>query len=102
MIRPLTSFSLALSEVAHLVGADFDPQNNVQITGIAQRDSEIEPGDLFLAFPGAKVHGAKFADVAKKNGAVAILTDAEGAALATNLPAIVVSDVRVAGAIVAS
>ena len=102
MIRPLTSFSLTLSEVAHLVGANFDSQNNVQITGVAQRDSEIEPGDLFLAFPGAKVHGAKFADEAKKNGAVAILTDAEGAALATNLPAIVVSDVRVAGAIVAS
>lgn len=102
MIRPLTSFSLTLSEVAHLVGADFDSQNNVQITGVAQRDSEIEPGDLFLAFPGAKVHGAKFADEAKKNGAVAVLTDAEGAALATNLPAIVVSDVRVAGAIVAS
>lgn len=102
MIRPLTSFSLTLSEVAHLVGADFDSRNNVQITGVAQRDSEIEPGDLFLAFPGAKVHGAKFADVAKKNGAVAILTDTEGAALATALPTIVVSDVRVAGAIVAS
>ena len=50
MIRPLTSFSLTLSEVAHLVGADFDSQNNVQIMGVAQRDSEIEPGDLFLAF----------------------------------------------------
>lgn len=102
MIRPLASFSLTLSEVAHLVGAEFDSTNNVEITGVAQRDSEIEPGDLFLAFPGAKVHGAKFADLAKKNGAVAILTDAEGAAIATNLPAIIVSDVRVAGAIAAS
>jgi len=102
MIRPLTSFSLSLSEVAHLVGAEVDTQNNVQITGVAQRDSEIEPGDLFLAFPGAKVHGANFAEVAKNNGAVAILTDAEGAALATSLPAIVVTDVRVAGAIVVS
>jgi UDP-N-acetylmuramoyl-L-alanyl-D-glutamate--2,6-diaminopimelate ligase len=102
MIRPLTSFSLSLSEVAHLVGAEFDSQNNVQITGVAQRDSEIEPGDLFLAFPGAKVHGAKFAEEAKKKGAVAILTDAEGLTHTTSLPAIVVSDVRVAGAIVAS
>ncbi len=102
MIRPLTSFSLSLSEVAHLVGAEFDSQNNVHITGVAQRDSEIESGDLFLAFPGAKVHGAQFSDVAKKNGAVAILTDAEGAALSTSLPVIVVADVRVAGAIVAS
>lgn len=104
MIRPLATFSLSLSEVAHLVGAKCE--SDLHITGVSHKDSEIEAGDLFLAIPGAKVHGASFAGSAEKNGAVAILTDAEGAKLASNLPVIlpviIVSDVRSAGAIIAS
>ena len=104
MIRPLATFSLSLSEVAHLVGAKCE--SDLHITGVSHKDSEIETGDLFLAIPGAKVHGASFAGSAEKNGAVAILTDAEGAKLASNLPVIlpviIVSDVRSAGAIIAS
>ncbi|MDF1728090.1 MAG: UDP-N-acetylmuramoyl-L-alanyl-D-glutamate--2,6-diaminopimelate ligase [Sulfitobacter sp.] len=38
-------------------------------------------GALFAAMPGTQVHGATFADKAIEQGAVAILTDAEGAAL---------------------
>ncbi|CAN2193725.1 MurE UDP-N-acetylmuramyl tripeptide synthase [Candidatus Nanopelagicaceae bacterium] len=100
MIRPLSTFSLSLTDVANLVGADFE--SDQLVTGIANSDSDIESGDLFLAIPGAKVHGASFADAAIQNGAVAILTDAQGAVMTKNLPTIVVADVRSAGALVAS
>jgi len=40
---------------------------------------EVQPGDLYAALPGAKVHGARFAADAAASGAVAILTDPDGA-----------------------
>ena len=40
------------------------------------------PGHLFAALPGTKVHGAHFIETALAQGAVAVLTDAEGAQLA--------------------
>ncbi|HMO11520.1 MAG TPA: Mur ligase domain-containing protein, partial [Actinotalea sp.] len=40
----------------------------------------VEPGDLFAAVPGLRAHGADYADRAVAAGAVAVLTDAEGAA----------------------
>lgn len=102
MIRPLAKFSLPLSEVAHLVGGVSTDTLAGEISGIANIDSDIEPGDLFLAIPGEKVHGANFAKVAIARGAVAILTDEQGSKLVSGVPAIVVKDVRTAGAIVAS
>lgn len=100
MIRPLSTFSLSLTEVAGLVGVEFDSE--LKITGVANKDSDVEPGDLFLAIPGAKVHGATFAEAAVLRGAVAVLTDSQGAAMIKNTPTIVVQDVRSASAIIAS
>ena len=102
MIRPLAKFSLTLSEVAHLVGGVSTDELVGEISGIANIDSEIEVGDLFLAIAGEKVHGAQFAKAALARGAVAILTDEEGSKLISGVPIIVVKDVRTAGAIVAS
>ena len=102
MIRPLAKFSLPLSEVAHLVSGVSSDELVGEISGIANKDSEIEAGDLFLAIAGEKVHGANFAKAAMDRGAVAILTDEEGSKLISGAPTIVVNDVRTAGAIVAS
>ncbi|MDV6013478.1 UDP-N-acetylmuramoyl-L-alanyl-D-glutamate--2,6-diaminopimelate ligase [Haloechinothrix sp. LS1_15] len=49
------------------------------ITGVTLRAQQVRPGDLYAALPGARTHGADFAAEAVDAGAVAILTDADGA-----------------------
>ena len=102
MIRPVADFSIALKEVAQLIGAELNSESNVIITGITQSDAEVEPGDIFLAIPGSKVHGANFIHSAKERGAVAIVTNLEGSKNSHELPTLVVADVRRAGALIAS
>ena len=101
MIRPLASFTANLEDAAQLVGATLHGAN-VSFSGVAHVDSEIEAGDLFIAVPGARVHGAQFIASAKKRGAVAVLTDQAGLPLCDDIPALIVKDVRNAGALVAA
>lgn len=75
---------------------------NVSFTGVTHADSDVEAGDLFLAIPGARVHGATFIESAMKRGAVAVLTDEAGLLHCAGIPALVVKDVRTAGALVAA
>lgn len=101
MIRPIAEFTARLQDAAQLLGvtpADLD----VTFSGVAHSDNDVEPGDLFLAIPGAKFHGAEFIQKAKAKGAVAVITDAAGKKLDSSLPTLVVSDVRIAGALVAA
>jgi len=48
------------------------------VTGISMNTGDLRPGDLFVAMPGLKTHGAKFLEKALQLGAVAIVTDAAG------------------------
>ena len=75
---------------AVLSGADHD------VTGITHASDEVRQGDLFAALPGARRHGADFVSAAAAAGAVAVLTDAAGAAAAeaAGLPVLVVDDPR--------
>ncbi len=57
---------------------------NPEITGIAVDSREVRDGFLFAAMPGSRVHGAEFIQYAVRMGAVAVLTDAAGAALAAD------------------
>jgi len=107
MIRPLANFSLNLHEVAQLVSAEnlsaeSTSFRNIEITGLVHSDVEAISGDLFLAIPGAKVHGAEFIASAVARGAVAVVTDSAGAAHSADVPTLVVKDVRHAGAVIAS
>lgn len=72
--------------------------DGVEISGVTVRSSEVEPGDLFVGLPGANSHGARFASDAGERGAVAILTDRDGAVLAaeSGLPIVVVDSPRAA------
>ncbi len=54
---------------------------DARIAGVAVDSREVRPGFLFAALPGTVVHGATFAAQAVADGAVAVLTDAKGAAL---------------------
>lgn len=101
MIRPLAPFTATLEDTAQLIGASLHGAN-VSFTGVTHADSDVEAGDLFLAIPGARVHGATFIESAMKRGAVAVLTDEAGLLQCAGIPALVVKDVRTAGALVAA
>ncbi|MGR3492676.1 MAG: Mur ligase family protein, partial [Shimia sp.] len=54
----------------------------VDVTGIALDSRDVKPGFLFAALPGSQVHGGEFIQYAVRQGAGAVLTDAEGARVA--------------------
>jgi len=54
---------------------------DLRITGVTLRAQDVRPGDLFAALPGSRVHGSRYAEDAVRAGAVAVLTDPEGAAV---------------------
>ncbi|GEN79240.1 UDP-N-acetylmuramoyl-L-alanyl-D-glutamate--2,6-diaminopimelate ligase [Actinotalea fermentans] len=51
----------------------------VTVTGVAVGSADVQPGDLFVALPGLRAHGADYAADAVAAGAVAVLTDDGGA-----------------------
>ena len=93
-LRPATSGAL-LSEVARAVSGDVRGAD-VQVSGITHDSRTIHDGDVYVAFAGARFHGSEFIEQAMANGAVAVLTDEIGAAVAdaVGLPCVVVPDVR--------
>ncbi len=106
MIRPLTQSQRSLFSIASTLSAKSELSDSdlekIEVTGVSSSSMDVEPGDLFCAFAGAKVHGATFAHDAIKSGAVAILTDAEGAELLQGLRVLVVSQPRKSAAILTS
>ncbi len=71
-----------------------------RISGLSVDSRETKPGHLFAAMPGSAVHGAEFADYARRMGAAIILTDEAGQAIiardfpAFSLPVIIADDAR--------
>ena len=51
----------------------------VTVTGVCLDSRMVRPGDLYVALPGFHAHGAGFTTQAVERGAVAVLTDPEGA-----------------------
>ena len=70
--------------------------DGVELTGVTLSSREVRPGDLYVGIRGAHSHGASFAAQAAEAGAVAIMTDAEGAELAaeSGLPTLIVDSPR--------
>ena len=106
MIRPLIQSQRSLSSVLSIINASTELSasdlEKIAVTGISTSSTDIEPGDIFCAFAGAKVHGATFAKDAKKSGAVAVLTDAQGAKLIKELPVIIVANPRKSAGLLSS
>ena len=92
--RTATPAHTALGAVAQRLGVVLDSGRRVDVTGITVDSRAVQPGDLYVAPAGATTHGARFASQAAKAGAVAVLTDAEGARLVeadkVGLPTLVV------------
>lgn len=93
MERPIFSLPRSLNSIASFLGVKL-PASDVLITGLSHASNEIVAGDLFIALPGAKTHGAMFSLDAKNRGAQAILTDSVGAKIASGLPLLVVENPR--------
>lgn len=97
VIRPLRPEARPLSSLVR----EFDlgsrgELEGIEITGITLSSDEVRPGDLYVGLRGLNRHGAEFASDARRSGAAALLTDAEGAALAAEvgLPIVVVDAPR--------
>lgn len=90
--RPLTGLvaEFELRSVGALDGVD--------VTGVTLRSSEVQAGDLFVGIRGEVGHGASYAQAAAASGAVALLTDSEGAEIAAEfgLPILIVDSPRAA------
>lgn len=101
-MRPFNSPEISLAKIAQICSAQsITPASKIAelvISGVTHSDTDVQSGDLFIAMPGAKRHGAEFAAGAQKRGAVAVLTDAAGAKLiegsAKDLPVLVVVNPR--------
>ena len=91
--RPAHLTPRALAAFAERFGTLHGDADGILLTGIALATDAVRPGDVFVALPGAKAHGAQFAAQAAARGAVAIATDAAGLerAAETGLPVVVVA-----------
>jgi len=70
-------------------------EGDVEVTGIAMSTGSVSPGDLFVALPGLKSHGAQYVGDALAAGAAAVLTDPVGERmLAADTPRVVVDEPR--------
>ena len=70
-----------LSDLGLTARAGRDPA----LSGLTADSRAVRAGMLFAALPGTAVHGAKFIGMALEQGAAAVLTDAEGARLASDV-----------------
>lgn len=80
--RPRTAPSTPAAALADWLGGltnvSVHGDLGASVSGISLSTARIRPGDLYAALPGARSHGADFADQALSAGAVAVLTDAAG------------------------
>jgi len=91
---PIKGFRKSLIELARFLGVEKELVD-MEFTGVSVDSKVVKPGDLFIALPGAKVHGATFVSEAITRGALAIVTDFEGARLIrAQVPVLVVSNPR--------
>ncbi len=99
VLRPEHPSPRSLAGLVAEFGLDFEGAlDGVEISGVTVRSSEVHPGDLFVGLAGEHGHGAAYAGQARERGAVALLTDRDGASLAieSGLPVVIVESPRAA------
>jgi len=97
VIRPTSVTPRSILELSQAIDCDVvGSGEGVLVTGMTVMTREIQQGDLFIAVRGAHKHGAEFIDDAVARGAVAVLTDREGAEIAGEaaVPLVVVESPR--------
>ncbi len=98
LTRPGAPPRTPLVQVRAWTGAELRAADNdaVEVTGLSLSSQRVRPGDIYAALPGSRAHGASYAAEAVAAGAVAILTDEEGATTIgeTGTPLLVLDDPR--------
>lgn len=95
--RPQAPPRTSLATLADWLGVGRPDADDVVVTGISLSSQRVRPGDLYAALPGARAHGIDFARAALEAGAVAVLTDPDGATRAElDVPVLVVDQPRAA------
>ena len=102
MSRPIEEFKRTVESVAAIANATLTGDATTVITGLTLSSNDVQEGDLFIALPGEKAHGADFVSDAISRGAVAVLTDAEGAAKIKGVPVIVSAHPRRAAGVISA
>src|SRR5215469_5983019 len=95
-VRPLSGLAALLGLRQPDRGSDLAQNKWRGVTGITHDSAAVQPGDLYVALPGSRHHGASFCGQAAKAGAVAVLTDPAGRdrAMRCGLPVFVVAEPR--------
>lgn len=97
LTRPEHPPRTPLEEVAGWIEASVRGEvDDVAVTGLTLSSQRVRPGDLYAALPGGRAHGAAYTRDAVAAGAVAVLTDEEGAeeARVAGVPVLVVDAPR--------
>jgi UDP-N-acetylmuramoyl-L-alanyl-D-glutamate--2,6-diaminopimelate ligase len=94
--RPLPALSTLLGVRLAAAGNSHSPNDLGFLSGLTLDSRSVEPGDLYVALPGTRVHGAAFCADAVAAGAVAVLTDPDGRsrAVASGVPVFVLAEPR--------
>lgn len=117
LLRPRHPGGATWRRLVEVTGAQpFGEPAADRVSGISLDSRQVGPGDLYVGLPGTRSHGARFTPEAVAAGAVAVLTDAEGARTVAELttadppaadpadavPVLVAEDPRVAMALAAA
>jgi UDP-N-acetylmuramoyl-L-alanyl-D-glutamate--2,6-diaminopimelate ligase len=97
ILRPDHVTPVSLQAFAEQFGLDINGDGStVELTGISMNTGDLRAGDLFVAMPGVKTHGASFLSKAVELGAVAVVTDAKGLELLQDclLPILILENPR--------
>ncbi len=103
--RPSDPPRTPLTEVRDWTGAEVVPPAGESgrapaatpvVTGLSLSSQRVRPGDVYAALPGSRAHGATYTADAVAAGAVAVLTDPEGARLLADpgVPVLVLPEPR--------
>ncbi len=93
-LRPRTT-PVPLGDIAALLAVDCgSDQVTLPITGVSLDSRAVQAGDLFFALPGQHAHGAMFIEQAQHAGARAVVTDDDGAQMASGIPVLIVPHPR--------
>jgi UDP-N-acetylmuramoyl-L-alanyl-D-glutamate--2,6-diaminopimelate ligase len=81
-LRPDTVRKVSLQELIDRFGLQLVAGDaSSAVTGLSMNTGDLRSGDLFVAMPGVKTHGANFAQKAIDAGATAVVSDSEGLAI---------------------
>lgn len=96
-LRPESVKPVTLEKLISSCGLDLVSGDKTQtVTGISMNTNDLRVGDLFVAMPGLKTHGAKFAQNAIDAGAVAVVSDQAGLEMLgpVNIPTLLLQNPR--------